>query len=168
MRKILPILLLCLPLCYACTINSTFSGYAAHFVFDATFSPFDQVYGAGQFITVKRGRSASSYEVTDIFGNKETKQLTEAQSRQYYQYGFGGFIIGTPLQGGGIKVYDWACPNCDLSPTRLELSELGNAKCPDCKCEFDLNQNGCAIKGESRPLWQYKVSNVGSEIVIRN
>ena len=167
MRKALLTIILCVIGLTSCDIESPYSGYAAYFSFDATFAPFNQIYSAGQFITIRK-KSVTSYEVTDIYGSKQIQQLTEAQARQHFQYGFGGFIIGTPIQGGDIIVYDWACPNCDLSPNRLQIMELGYAKCNSCNCEFDLSQKGYAIKGESRPLWLYHNYSMGSEITIRN
>lgn len=152
----------------ACDIESPYSGYQAYFYCDASFSPFNQIFGAGQFITIKR-RSHSSYEVTDVFGNKQIKELTELEARQGYYYGFGGFIVGTPSMGdGNVWAYDWACPNCDVTVHRLELSDIGHATCHNCGAVFDLNSGGIPIEGKSRTLWRYKVLQAGNNITIQN
>ena len=162
------ILIISILLLVACSGDSPYSGYAAFFTCDTSFSPFNQVTSFGQFITVKR-KSSTSYEATDLQGNIYEHQLTEMEARQKFQYGLGGFIIGSPtLEEGEVYAYDWACPNCDMARYRLDIDEIGIASCHNCNTKFDLNSGGIPIEGDSRVLWRYKVFMTGTYLTIQN
>lgn len=165
MKKIF--ILLCLIGLVSCDGDSPYSGYAAYFSVDATHHPFNQIYGVGQYIRIKR-KTRSTYEVTDVLGNKYEKQLSEYEVRQGFQYGYGGFIVGTNYEGT-LMAYDWACPNCDMSIHRLELNDIGQATCSNCNTTYDLNIGGIPIEGTSRErLWQYRIFQAGNIITIQN
>lgn len=148
--------------------ESPYSGYAANFSCDIAYPPFNQVTGLGQFITVKR-KSGTSYEVTDAQGNIHTHELTDMETRQKFQYGLGGFIIGSPsLKDGEIFAYDWACPTCDMARYRLDINDIGLAACHNCGAVFDLNSGGIPIEGKSRTLWRYRVFLTNTIMIIQN
>lgn len=158
-------LLFCLT---ACDDESSDSGYSVFFSCDITYSPFNQASSLGEFITVKR-KNNTSYEVTDVFGQKHVRQLSEIEARQQFFYGLGGLIIGTPsLQDGSIWAYDWACPRCEQARYRLTLNDVGVAECDNCGCRFDLNSGGIPIEGDSRTMWRYRVLFDGTRIVVQN
>ena len=164
MNKKTIMLLLTILTMTACDIESPYSGYAVFFTCDIGYPPFNQATGLGQFITVRRKQgSTPSYEVTDTQGKKHVHQLTEMEARQQFQYGLGGLIIGTPsLEDGSIWAYDLACPNCDSQRHRLELDNIGRAKCHNCDTQFDLNL------GKSSGLWYYRVFTAGTTVTIQN
>ncbi len=165
MKKIL--ILLCIIGFMSCDGESPYSGYAAYFSVDATYHPFNQIYGAGQYIKIKR-KTRTTYEVTDVLGNKYEKQLSEYEVRQGFQYGYGGFIIGTKYDGE-LMAYDWACPYCDMGIHRLKLNEIGYATCDGCNSTYDLNIGGIPIEGKSdKRLWQYRIFRSGNIITIQN
>lgn len=152
----------------ACDTESPYSGYSANFSFDTSYPPFNQVTGYGQFITVRR-KSGTSYEVTDAMGNSTVRQLSENEVRQKFQYGLGGFIIGTPsLEDGTVWAYDLACPHCDMARYRLELDDVGRASCDHCGTVFDLNSGGIPISGKSRTMWRYRIASAGTYMTIHN
>lgn len=165
MKKIF--ILLCLIGLMSCEGDSPYSGYAAFFSVDATHEPFRQIFGYGEFITIKR-KTHSSYEVTDVLGNKYEKRLSEFEMRQGFQYGYGGFIVGTDYENI-LRVFDWACPHCDLSIHRLEVQNPGFAYCENCHTRYDLRYGGIPIEGESRKrLWRYNIFQAGNIITIQN
>ena len=170
MKKKLPFIISIL-LLISCSGDSPYSGYAAFFTCDTSFPPFNQVSGFGQFVTVKR-KTSTSYEVTNAQGITYEHQLTEAEARQKFQYGLGGFIIGTPSappnEDYSIWAYDWACPNCDMARYRLDIDDIGLATCHNCGTVFDLNSGGIPIKGDSRTLWRYRVFMSGTYLTIQN
>ena len=155
----------------SCEIDSPTSGYQVYFACDITIPPFNQVNSFGQFITVKR-KGTNSYEVTDANGNTTTHYLTEMEMRQFYYYGLGGLIIGTPtLYYDKIWVYDWACPACETARYRLKISRdgTGHATCPNCHNVYDLNDEGRPVKGDTQ-LWNYTKygSIIGNTFLVRN
>lgn len=167
MRKLIITTLIAILFLTACS-ESPYSGYAANFSCDITFPPFNQVTSYGQFITVKR-KSGTSYEATDAQGNTYTRELTEYEARQKFQYGLGGFIIGTPsLEEGEIFAYDWACPKCDMARYRLDIDDIGLATCHNCGSVYDLNSGGIPIEGNSRVLWRYRVFLNAGRLTIQN
>lgn len=154
-----------------CEYTSPFSGYPVNFVFDATVTPYNQAKSLGQFICVRKGANIGQYRLTDAWGNTQTVNIPQihlVQSRFYY--GLGGLIIGTPMNSdGNMRAFDWACPNCDKATNRLKIERtLGHAMCPGCGVKFDLNSDGIAIEGKSRPMWQYRIFGTDNSLVIQN
>ncbi|MBR5275964.1 MAG: hypothetical protein IKU35_02360 [Bacteroidaceae bacterium] len=155
----------------ACENENPFSGFRAYFKCDTAYHPFNQVTSYGQFITVRPKNSYSAYEVTDANGNRTTHNLTEVELREKFQFGSGGLIIGTPALGDGtIWVYDLTCTSCATARDRLNVAHDGSglASCSKCGSVFDLNNEGIAVKGKSHPLWRYKYTMLGTELIIRN
>ena len=169
-RAIFILTALLLTLC-GCEVESPYSGYKAHFVFDATIHPYNQAKSPGQYICVRKGANAGQYRLIDALGKETTVSIPQIQLQQSpFYYGLGGLIIGTPMtKDGNIWAFDWACPSCDLARYRVEIDHtMGHAICPRCATKFDLNSSGIAIEGESRPLWRYRVFDNGAEVIIQN
>lgn len=154
-----------------CDEESPYSGYAVNFSFDKSIHPYNQVNSYGQFICVRRGANVGEYKLTDTLGKTQTVNIPQIQIQQgTFHYGCGGLIIGTPMNcDGAIWAYDWACPKCDNSRHRINLDyTFGHAICPNCATKFDLNSGGIPIDGDSRPLWRYRVFDLGSNVLIQN
>ena len=154
-----------------CDSESPYSSYRVSFVFDSTIHPYNQAKSPGQFICVRKGANLGQYRLTDALGNTQTVNIPQIQLQQNtFHYGLGGLIIGTPMNSdGNIWAYDWACPRCDNSRYRVEIDRtMGHAKCPECATKFDLNSNGIAIEGNSRPMWHYRVFDNGTTVIIQN
>lgn len=163
------IVILCMNI-IACEDESPTSGYQVYFKCDMTYHPFNQITSFGQFITVKM-KNNRSYEVTDANGYTTVTNLSELEMRNPYHYGLGGLIIGTPsMCDGNIWIYDWSCPTCDIARYRLNITRdaTGLASCDKCGNVYDLNSGGIPIKGKGRPLWRYKYTTFGTEVIIRN
>ena len=169
-RAIFILTALLLTLC-GCEVESPYSGYKAHFVFDATIHPYNQAKSPGQYICVRKGANAGQYRLIDALGKETTVSIPQIQLQQsQFYYGLGGLIIGTPMtKDGNIWAFDWACPSCDKASSRLKIDRtMGHATCPDCGTKFDLNSGGIAIEGKSRPMWQYRIFGPDNSLVIQN
>ena len=155
-----------------CSEESPYSGYHAHFVFDGTIHPYHQARTPGLYICVRRGSNIGEYRLTDTMGNTTVERIPEIYLQQgVFYYGLGGLIIGTPSAygEGGLMVYDWACPNCELEKYRVEIDYvLWHASCSKCGVKFDLNSGGIAIDGKSSPLMRYRVIDNGSMVIVQN
>ena len=166
------IMLVAASILVGCSEESPFSGYHAHFVFDGTIHPYNQARSFGQYICVRRGSNIGEYRLTDAMGNTTVERIPEIYLQQgVFYYGLGGLIIGTPSAygEGGLIVYDWACPNCELEKYRVEIDYvLGHASCSRCGVKFDLNSGGIAIEGKSSPLMRYRVIDNGSTVIVQN
>ncbi len=172
MKKIVSVLMLAATALLAgCDDESRFSIYRVNFIFDKSIHPYIQVNSYGQFLCVKRGANAGQYKLTDAQGETKTYNIPEMQMQMNpFHYGLGGLIIGTPMNcDGNIWAYDWSCPTCDSQRYRVEIDHtIGHAICPKCATKFDLNSGGIAIEGKSRPLWQYRVIDTGTDVLIQN
>ena len=166
------IMLVAASILVGCSEESPFSGYHAHFVFDGTIHPYNQARSFGQYICVRRGSNIGEYRLTDAMGKTTVERIPEIYLQQgVFYYGLGGLIIGTPSAygEGGLIVYDWACPNCELEKYRVEIDYvLGYASCSRCGVKFDLNSGGIAIEGKSSPLMRYRVIDNGSTVIVQN
>lgn len=113
-------------------------------------------------------------------GSKETSELNRVALGNYDNtiLGLGGLIIGLPsLPEMGKDVsqvvcFDLNCPNCYEQyggiSKRMELSD-GTAYCRGCNRTYSLNDRGIISKGEGgRSLFRYKVSYVGTALVVSN
>lgn len=155
----------------ACEVESPYSGFRAHFVFDATIHPYNQAKSPGQFISVRKGANIGQYRLFDALGNETKVNIPQIQLQQSpFHYGLGGLIIGTPMaMDGNMRAFDWACPNCEKASNRLNIDRnLGHGICPGCGVKFDLNSGGIAIEGKSRPMWQYRIFGPDNSLVIQN
>lgn len=154
-----------------CEGENPYSSYHVNFIFDGTVHPYIQARSPGQFICIRQGANIGEYRLTDALGKTQTINIPQIHLQQgKFYYGLGGLIIGTPIFSDGVLMaYDWACPGCDLARYRVEIDyTMGYATCPHCATRFDLNSNGIALEGDTRPLWQYRVFDNGSEVIIRN
>ena len=154
-----------------CESENPYSSYHVNVIFDGTAHPYIQARSPGQFICIRQGANIGEYKLTDARGNTQTVNIPQIHLQQgKFHYGLGGLIIGTPIMNdGALMAYDWACPECNLARYRVEIDyTTGYAICPHCATKFDLNSSGIAIEGEARPLWQYRVFDNGTEVIIRN
>lgn len=170
MKKTFVILFILLTGITSCETESPYSGYSAFFTCDIYLQPLmNQITSFGRFVTVRPTTNRLGYTITDMDGNTHEYQLSEMEARQNFQYGLGGFIIGTPAAcDNEIWVYDWACPNCNQQKHRLGIDNTGIAVCHKCGAKFDLNSGGIPIEGESRTLWRYKSFLTGSYLTVQN
>ena len=173
MKNILLIVMFLATVMFAgCSDENPYSGYHAHFVFDGTIHPYNQARSFGEYICVRRGTNIGEIRVTDAMGNTTIERVPEIYLQQgVFHYGLGGLIIGTPSAygEGGLIVYDWACPNCELEKYRLNIDYVMDyASCSKCGVKFDLNSGGIAIEGKSSPMMRYRIIDNGSTVIVQN
>jgi len=89
----------------------------------------------------------------------------------YYKIngGYGGIIVFHDMDGNFLA-YDATCTHEILSSCSVTTDGSGIATCPCCGSQFILfGANGSPTKGPAaEPLKQYRVSEVGGRLSIRN
>ncbi len=113
-------------------------------------------------------------------GSKETSSINRVALGNYTAtiLGLGGLIIGLPdlpeigKDVSQVVCFDLNCPNCyeqyEGITKRMELSG-STARCKGCGRTYDLNNLGIVSQGDKgRPLYRYRVSYVGTALVVSN
>jgi len=125
----------------------------------------------GQFASIRK--TGGKLRMTTASTGKYTDyNIDKIQS--YFYYGLGGLIVGTNYNGE-VLCYDLACPYCDLSSTRLNLTDNGFAKCSKCNVTYDLNNYGIIHSKDStktyttlRGLYRYHIAYDGMNVSMYN
>lgn len=128
---------------------------------------FVQITSPGQFVTVTK--IPEGYVIA--FPDKPSLAV-KTQKAQYARLGYGGLIVGNS-SFNGYCAYDAACPVEANRKSILMVRNdgLGTAVCPTCGSEFNLNNGGIPVKGESKEqLKHYRVSLIsgGTELNVYN
>lgn len=189
MKKILCLLslLLCLISCGDELVTSRYSNkYRVRFYFEVNGSTelINIIGNPGQFVTIRPwGGGKVMIALPNSKGSENgTEYSLSKVGSQDFEYGLGGFIVGTKntLNMDGnyeMAAYDLSCPNCDRMSYRLTISDNGIATCEKCKMQYDLNNFGWIYsKGtdsddtdtEKRGLYEYRITFNGSAINIQN
>lgn len=126
---------------------------------------FVQLTTPGQFSLVTK--ISGGYQIS--FPGKTPLAIRgEATNKEVY-LGYGGLIIGNS-SFSGYCAFDATCPVEASRKAILAIKNdgLGTAVCPKCGSEFDLNNGGIPVKGESKErLKQYKASLVSGATKLR-
>ena len=99
---------------------------------------------------------------------------TEIENRRPCTLGASnGLVIGcSSLNNGQLYAFDRICPNCEKTSLFKTLQWENSGlwlKCPQCEREYDLNNNGFIVKGESGDkLMRYRASYDGAILVVGN
>ena len=142
--------------------------YPVSFSCDISLSPFNKVQTSGYFLAIRPTPTKNGYKVREPDGNEHTFPYTEIQSR-VFKFGLAGLIIGKPYFGdGAYYAYDLGCPQCDRSAALLSINAEGIATCNKCNNSYNLNNNGIAHTGDSRPLYRYRTSLRGNVLMVHN
>lgn len=155
---------------YACTrpYQIYSNKYPVFFSCDITQSPFNSLNTLGYFLAVRPTATQTGYRVTLPDGIGHDFLYTEIQSR-VFRFGLAGLIIGRPyFANNEIYAYDWGCPECDRSSTRLQIDIHGVATCPKCYNSYDLNNEGISKSGSTHPLYRYHTTMNGNSLMIHN
>jgi hypothetical protein len=130
--------------------------------------PFNSINTLGYFLSVRPTASHNGYKVKLPTGAEQEYPYTEVQSR-VFQFGLAGLIIGKPYFGEGeVYAYDLGCPQCDRASARLSVGIDGMASCARCDATYNLNSEGVAIAGNSRPLYRYRTMLNGDILMVHN
>ncbi|MCR4770126.1 MAG: hypothetical protein K5874_07970 [Bacteroidaceae bacterium] len=186
MKKILCLLSLLLSLmsCSDELVTSRYSNkYRVRFYFEVNNSTelINIIGSLGQFVTIRPwGGGKVMIALPNSKGSENgTEYALSKVGSQDFEYGLGGFIVGTKntLNMDGnyeMAAYDLSCPNCDRMSYRLTISDKGIATCEKCKMQFDLNDYGhlCSKGTETdikrTKLYEYRITFNGSAINIQN
>lgn len=142
--------------------------YPVSFSCDVSRTPFNKLQTSGYFLTVRPTPTMDGYKVREPDGREQTFPYTEIQNRVFH-FGLGGLIIGKPYFGDGtIYAYDLGCPHCDRASAYLTVDAVGMATCSKCSNAYDLNNNGIAKTGDSRPLYRYRTGVNGNMLMVHN
>ena len=166
-------------------VTSRYSNkYRVRFYFEVNNSTelINIIGSPGQFVTIRPwGGGKVMIALPNSKGSENgTEYALSKVGSQDFEYGLGGFIVGTKntLNMDGnyeMAAYDLSCPNCDRMSYRLTISDNGIATCEKCKMQYDLNNFGWIYsKGtesddtEKRGLYEYSITFNGSAINIQN
>ncbi len=177
-ERLLAILILLLGMVSCTETDSLYCDFPARLVIDNT-------YQAPALYTACNSLGEFCYTTIDgqkiyFHGSKETSPINLVALNNYNSIvlGLGGLIIGKPSlpeigkSESQVVCFDLNCPNCYEQyggiTKRLQL-ESATARCKGCGRTYDLNGMGIVSQGESgRPLFRYRVSYVGSALVVSN
>lgn len=150
------------------TYNIFSDKYPVSFSCDISLSPFNSTNTLGYFLSIYSKSTKDGYKVKAPNGNVQEFPYTEIQNR-VFSFGLAGIIIGRPYFGEGeIYAYDLGCPQCDRSSAKLNINMEGIATCSRCDNRYDLNNNGIAQSGDSRPLYRYQTTLNNKILLIHN
>lgn len=169
MRKSLILLLLVVVLQSCTNSYTTYSNkYPVSFSCDITQTPFNKVQTSGCFLALRPTPMKDGYKVREPNGKEQTIPYTEVHSR-IFKFGLAGLIIGKPYFGDdAYYAYDLACPHCDRASSPLSINAEGFATCSKCSNTYDLNNNGIARTGDSRPLYRYRAGVNSNMLMVHN
>ena len=163
-------LLLVLLMLQACTDSyHVFSNkYPVSYSCKMSTPPFNSINTLGYFLSVRPTATRDGYKVRYPNGTEREYPYTEVQNR-VFQFGLAGLIIGKPYFGEGeVYAYDLGCPRCDRASARLSVGIDGMASCARCETTYNLNSEGVAITGNSRPLYRYRTTLNGDILMVHN
>ena len=142
--------------------------YRVSFKCDIGQSPFNGINTLGHFLAVYLNGTKDGYKVRLPDGTEIQPPYTEIQNRVFH-FGLAGILVGRPILGEGeVYAYDLACPQCDKASARLIANTGGVATCSTCENKYDLNNSGIALDSDSRPLYRYRTTLNGSNLVVHN
>ena len=139
-------------------------------------SSYTELFGVmgnyGQFASIRQAGNGKLRMTSGATG--KYTDYTPDKIQSYFSYGLGGLIVGTNYNGEDL-CYDLACPQCDASSIRLNLTDNGFAKCPKCNVTFDLNNYGVINSIDStktynnlRGLYRYHIVFDGTNVSMYN
>lgn len=154
----------------ACTrVYEVYSNkYRVSFKCDISQSPFNSLNTLGYFLAVYMNDTKDGYKVRLPDGTEKSFYYTEIQNRILH-LGLAGILVGRPILGEGeVYAYDLACPQCDRASARLTVNTVGEVTCSTCGNKYDLNNSGVALDSDSRPLYRYRTTLNGSNLLVHN
>lgn len=177
-ERLLAILMLLLGMASCTETDSLYCNFPARLV-------IDNAYQAPALYTACNSLGEFCYTTIDgqkiyFHGSKETSAINLVALNNYNSIvlGLGGLIIGKPSlpeigkSESQVMCFDLNCPNCYEQYggiTKRLLLDGSTARCKGCNRTYDLNSQGIVSQGESgRPLFRYRVSYVGSALVVSN
>lgn len=139
-------------------------------------SSYTELFGVmgnyGQFASIRK-MGTGMLKMTMASNGKYTEYRPD-KLQQYFYYGLGGLIVGTNYNGE-VLCYDLACPRCDASSFRLDMTDNGFAKCSHCGVTYDLNNYGVINSIDStknytnlRGLYRYRIVFDGTNVSMFN
>ena len=175
--KILPTLrkplaaLLLLCSCEGVVFDSSLPDFPVNFSCSLVQVPYVVITTPNQYFSIQRNTNGSCSGITS------TGESFSA-SKYDYRLGYGGLIVGnSPFNG--YCAFDAACPY-DYKNERkkvsveLQTDGIGKAICPECGTEYDLNNGGIPVKGDSderlRPYQTHLSTGIGGneELIVTN
>lgn len=123
----------------------------------------EQLRSGAETYYFKNNQGLSSYKTLNAEDIKRTRVIGV--------YNESGIIVGYGTLNDAFYAYDRQCPNCykeDNMPRHaLSMDTSGRATCSRCGREYDMNNGGIVIKGESGDkLMRYRASTTGPQGVL--
>ena len=169
--KPLAALLLLLCGCEGTMFDSSLPDFPVNFSCSLMQAPYVDIRTPNQYISIRKNTNGTCTGITST-------GKTFSVNKYNLYLGYGGLIVGnSPFNG--YCAFDAACPY-DYKNSRkkviveLQTDGVGKAVCPECKTEYDLNNGGIPVKGDSderlKPYRTYLSNTIGGneELVVAN
>ena len=169
--KPLAALLLLLCGCEGTMFDSSLPDFPVNFSCSLVPAPYVDIRTPNQYISIRKNTNGTCTGITST-------GKTFSVNKYNLYLGYGGLIVGnSPFND--YCAFDAACPY-DYKNSRkkviveLQTDGMGKAVCPECKTEYDLNNGGIPVKGDSderlKPYRTYLSNTIGGneELVVAN
>ncbi len=159
----------------------TFCSLPARFHMDNVYQAaplYTALNSMGEFCTISMEKTGKRYVFCGANGTPAYVNISAQGQYTNNWVCLTGFVVGLPnipemgQDQSRVICYELACSNCynDFNITKpLMLKDAGYAYCKSCKRTYNLNSQGMVSDGEAgRTLYRYRVSHIGSSLVISN
>lgn len=132
---------------------------------------FNTLGSYGEFATIRALRGQGVIKMSSNIGSTDYPILADMKG---FEFGLGGLIVGTNYYGEYLA-FDLACPNCARADRRLNIGDVGIAKCAKCGISYDLNNYGVisastTVSENQKPrgLYRYRITYDGTNLSVYN